>query len=493
MAALLLARLALMVAIPLTDPSEARYAEIARIMAQSGDWVTPWIAPDQPFWGKPPASFWAQALGISVFGQNEFAVRVPAIIVFGLTLWVLFQWARSLWGEVIARWSVLIYGSSLLPFTLGAAVMTDPYLVLATTWIMAAVWMSQTSTRWYWRYGLFLGVALGMLAKGPLVLVLAGGSLLPWACFSRAGRQFWSAQPWVRGSLLVLALCLPWYLLAEQRTPGFLHYFLIGEHILRFIEPGWSGDLYGGAHDHPKGTIWLYYAVGSMPWGLLLIYRLMSGAGRHIKSRLLDSSSANSVAWYLGGWALFTPVFFTLSGNVLWTYVLPALPAFSILVASSVFGSKSAKDQRGDASPLQLLALAVPVVMSVLLVVVSFNPRLLKNDKAIAQYADWPAHHAAIVFLGEPTSSVKFYSAGDVESVAIADFLASYAGMDDKPSLVAIRQRELPLVAAVLQKDYLPVVKTKEVSLFRLQNEVEVALGGSGINLTTGGKSAGEG
>src|SRR5690606_10973622 len=48
--------------VPFYDTSESRYAEIARVMALSGDWITPWFDVDVPFRGKPPLSFWAQAL-----------------------------------------------------------------------------------------------------------------------------------------------------------------------------------------------------------------------------------------------------------------------------------------------------------------------------------------------------------------------------------------------------------------------------------------------
>jgi 4-amino-4-deoxy-L-arabinose transferase-like glycosyltransferase len=55
----------------------------------------------------------------------------------------------------------------------------------------------------------------------------------------------WRRLPWVTGTVLTLLLVVPWYALTEYRTPGFLHYFIIGEHIQRFLVPHWPGDLYG--------------------------------------------------------------------------------------------------------------------------------------------------------------------------------------------------------------------------------------------------------
>ena len=48
------------------DMTEARYADIARRMAQSGDWVTPWLDDMRPFWGKPALSFWSTAIGLKL-------------------------------------------------------------------------------------------------------------------------------------------------------------------------------------------------------------------------------------------------------------------------------------------------------------------------------------------------------------------------------------------------------------------------------------------
>lgn len=68
--AFLLGRLLTMAIMPLTDTSEPRYAEIARIMAETGDWVTPWFNYGVPFWGKPPLAFWLEAASFRLFGKS---------------------------------------------------------------------------------------------------------------------------------------------------------------------------------------------------------------------------------------------------------------------------------------------------------------------------------------------------------------------------------------------------------------------------------------
>ena len=60
------------------------------------------------------------------------------------------------------------------------------------------------------------------------------------------------------GILITMAIAVPWHILAEIKTPGFLKYYLIGENFDRFVIPGWKGDMYGSAHKQFRGMIWLF-------------------------------------------------------------------------------------------------------------------------------------------------------------------------------------------------------------------------------------------
>ena len=479
---ILACRLLMMVVLPLTDPSEARYAEIARVMAESHDWITPWFSPGVPFWGKPPAAFWGPALAMNLFGVSEFAVRLPAFLASLATMMILFGLARALKGVVVARWTLLIYSSSVLPFIMTGAVLTDPFMVLGSTWMMAGIIMAPRSQKWFWRYGLFLGTAIGLLAKGPLVLVLAGGAVIPWLLFSGEGWRTLKAQPWVAGTLLTLLLVLPWYIAAEIKTPGFLYYFLVGEHVLRFIEPGWAGDLYGGAHDHPRGTIWLYYLAGSFPWVLWLgvgLWKLATGK--------TEFQAPSPLTLYLLGWALCTPVFFTLSGNILWTYVLPALPAFSLLLGELVGGNQKAKregewalrslsSRLGAGMVAGIVAGMVPVAMTAACVVLLQTPERIKSEKSLVSYLDQNSPLGqnsstqncclhGVVFLGEPTYSMRFYSGGSISSMSVDELLGLNQGGLSLPSFIAVRSGK----DTKLPPGYERVMNTKNIDLYKMQ------------------------
>src|SRR3546814_19722372 len=103
-----------------------------------------------------------------------------------------------------------------------------------------------------------------------------------------------ASLPWLKGLLLTAALSLPWYILAEIKTPGFLDYFIVGEHFRRFLDPGWTGDLYGTAHKQAYGTIWYYWLQASFPWGVLTLIAALGALRRTRLSSALRARSEES-------------------------------------------------------------------------------------------------------------------------------------------------------------------------------------------------------
>ncbi|KAG1249219.1 hypothetical protein G6F65_019211 [Rhizopus arrhizus] len=188
--AIVLARLFSMAMMPLIDTSEPRYAEIARLMAESGDWITPWFEPGVPFWGKPPLSFWSQALGIRIFGESEFAVRIPSFLAMAALVALLYRATDILVGRDSARWVTLVFSTMLLPLAAAGAVLTDSFFALGVTYSMLAFIVAPAKPTAFWRYGFFVGLAIGLLSKGPLTFVLVGIALVPWLALRDVGDPF---------------------------------------------------------------------------------------------------------------------------------------------------------------------------------------------------------------------------------------------------------------------------------------------------------------
>ncbi|SBW16430.1 dolichyl-phosphate-mannose-protein mannosyltransferase family protein [Brucella sp. 10RB9215] len=319
---LLFVRLLAMIWVPLTDPTEARYAEIARKMVETGNWITPQFDYGVPFWAKPPLHTWLSAAGIAIFGTTAFTARLGILLASLATLTILWQWACTLTDRRTATIAVLVAASSGLFYVSAAFVQTDMVLTLGVTASMAGFYNGLAgSRRWGWLF--FLGLAIGLLAKGPVAVVLSATPIAVWMLWRGNWRDL-KYLPWAGGLTLCAVLVIPWYAAAEIATPGFLKYFLIGEHIQRFLQPGWSGDLYGAGREHARGSIWLFWIVATLPWSPLLpvlIWRLR-------KNGLPDGKGLHL---YLLLFALTPLVFFTPAANILLAYVLPGVPAAALL------------------------------------------------------------------------------------------------------------------------------------------------------------------
>jgi 4-amino-4-deoxy-L-arabinose transferase-like glycosyltransferase len=466
---LLLVRLIGMAEAPLMDTTEARYGEIGRKMAELNDWVTPWFDYGVPYWGKPPLAFWVTALSFKLFGVSEFAARLPhlviSLLIVGLVVWLGARRSRDAAMPTLA----LISGGFLF-FISAGAVMTDIELILGTTLAMAGFWLALEDTngpgssteparRSQWRAGalFFGGLAVGLLAKGPVALVLTGAPLLVWTAYNRRWLDTWLRLPWIGGGLITVLIAMPWYWLAEQRTPGFLEYFLLGEHWHRFVTPGWEGDLYGNAHEYPVGAIWAFAFIDMLPWSILLplagwYWRheirtspatLMATPVNAAASRGLAHASDAAIgqfdfvrfderAWqgYLLVWTITPLLLFTPARNIIMTYVLPGLPATAIL-AGGWLARHHQSGRRIDTWLCLGLAVTLLVACSVAIVDVS-QPDKMEHKSVktmLAVYDQLRAHplpipavnapdvtltssDAPLIFVAFRPFSAQFYSHG---------------------------------------------------------------------------------
>lgn len=412
--AILASRLIGMALFPFADTTEPRYAEIARLMVETGDWITPWFEPGIPFWGKPPLSFWAQAASIKAFGLSEFAVRLPSWIATIGIVYLTWHFALLLWGKTVARWSALIFSSMALTYISAGAVMTDAFLVLGTTLSLVSFGIVLNEHTRIWRSLFFVGLAIGLLAKGPLALVLVGTPIALWLLFTRTSLARLGLFPLLWGSVLTAFAVLPWYALAEWKTPGFIDYFIVGEHFRRFVDPGWAGDLYGSAHVQPKGMIWMFWTWASFPWGLVAIgglaLSLIRGKGRELIQTLRDPR----LLFVL--FAAISPLlFFTMAGNTLWTYALPSLPFTAVLIARWFTKLDLVWFHRLRAP----LAAMVPVLLTLLVVFGSNGLLALKTEKQLVlkyqQLAD--DRSSPLFYLDDLPFSARYYSRGAAQEV----------------------------------------------------------------------------
>lgn len=332
--ALIAARLISLACYPFFDTTESRYGEIARIMLQTDDWITPQIDYHVPFWGKPPFHTWMSAIGFGYFGINEFAARVPHLIISILTLGLVAQFTRKVVGSQQAWFSVLVLCSSLGFILASGMVMTDSALLFSYTLAMVSFWLNWQNIKPKLNGHLFFAaLGLGMLIKGPVMVVFVGIALVIWSVWQRNFIKAIKSLPWLTGLLVFAIVTLPWYIAAEIKTPGFIEYFIVGEHISRFLVSGWEGDLYGSAHVRPRGSIWLFAILCAFPWSFVLIKLSWSKLKTKNETNSEAQISKQPLSYYLICWMIAPLVLFTFAGNILPIYALPGFSAMAILIA----------------------------------------------------------------------------------------------------------------------------------------------------------------
>jgi len=465
---------------PLSDTTEARYAEIGRTMAETGNWTTPMIDEVRPFWAKPPLSFWATATSYKIFGENEFAAHFPHFLFLVGAAALAYFFVRARRSESEGGWRGQLESAVMLAIVatmfaflyLAGGVMTDPALTFCVTLCMVAFYNAVVINKENlavarkreggWGYLFFAGLGLGLLAKGPLIFMLVGFPIFIWVLIENKWRDMFRAMPWIGGILLMLAVAAPWYILAERATPGFLRYFIIGEHFERYVTPNWAGDLYGAGRGGFMGRIWLFYIICALPWSLWFAIKMF---GRRFRRALAASKFFHDeFLFYIFTFAIATPIFFTFARNTVMAYALPMLIPVAILLSAAIAATENGAPDLRKFKWFGGLAIAACVgVIALESAYPKWTAALGISDKYLVMQYEKSRNdkNAPLFYFGARTYSSEFYSDGKIIPIS--------GGADLLPNqylqkFVIIKPRDLDAIAAVGLK-ITPVASGKKTML----------------------------
>ena len=339
LAVLALLRLLLNCFVPLMDPSEARYALICRIMAESGNYLEPKLIHDgvlMNFEGKPPLCFQAGAVACRIFGTNLFAVRLPSFLFAAGLLAVLYGAVRRIKGESVAQLGVLLTLSSPVFFLYAGMCMTDMALAFCVCSAVFAYMVFDRETArlnkrlaslWF-----FASLGIGMLVKGPVAIALAG---MPVFLFVLLGNRWHDLKnhAWFLGFVAFFLIAAPWYVLMQRANPDFLYYFFVNENFKRFLFKEY-GDQYGAGRETFRGMALVWFLLSNLPAVLLVLFPAFSKEGRTKLANLWRKRVLADNLPLLG--FLIVTFFWCLTSRVLITYVLPTVPLFSVWLADAL-------------------------------------------------------------------------------------------------------------------------------------------------------------
>jgi len=300
---------------------ETRYAGVAWEMWLRGDFLVPYLN-GEPYSDKPPLLFWLIQLGWVLFGVNDWWPRLVAPLCALAAVPLTLRLARLLWPQEVetplrAVW--VLFGTLLFAAFITLTMM-DLLLLLCGLAGMIGVLNLGKQKRIPGLLWLGAGIGLGVLAKGPVILlhVLPVALVAPWWAPEIKGRLRRWYLDLLLGVLLGAALALAWALPAA----------LVGGDAYRHaIFWGQTAGRISDSFAH-RAAWWYYLPLLPLllfPWSVFP--RFWTG--------LKDIQKEKSTR-FLAAWLLLTLIAFSLVSGKQAKYLLPCLPGFALLAGHAL-------------------------------------------------------------------------------------------------------------------------------------------------------------
>ena len=305
----------------LIPSDEGRYAEMAREMLVTGDWITPRYN-GYKYFEKPPLQIWATAAAFQAFGIGDWQARLWTALTGFLTILCIGFTGARIYNARAGWLGALVLASSPMWVIAGHFNSLDmglsAFLVAALCSLLFAQSSENKTLSRNWMWACWACMALATLSKGVI------GIAIPAMVFVVYSISAWDWKIWKRlylisGIALYLAITAPWFALVAKRNPEFLEFFFIHEHLQRFTQD-----------DHSRtGPIYYFIPlllIGFLPW----IAQIPSSIAQAWRER----RGYFSPSWLLVCWFLVILGFFSISHSKLPGYIIPIFPALAMLVGN---------------------------------------------------------------------------------------------------------------------------------------------------------------
>jgi 4-amino-4-deoxy-L-arabinose transferase-like glycosyltransferase len=317
----------------LWDIDEGNNSGCSLEMRASGDWVVPYfnghLRPD-----KPALLYWLQDAAYALFGVNEFSARLPSALAALAAVLLTYELGRRLFDATTGLLGGLVLASATMFCAAAHFANPDALLDACTVLTFLCYWRTYTGSRW-WLVAAGAAAGLGVLAKGPVAVVVPCAAMFLFLLLSRRLGLLWDWRA-LWGTLACALIFVPWYTLAGVETKGeFLSGFFLKHNVDRFLHPmeGHTGapGAAGAVARYATGALYypLVLLAGLAPWSAFLGLAGWYGAGRRARA----DGAAGDAYRFLWCWVAAYFVFFTFAGTKLPNYVLPLYAPAALLVA----------------------------------------------------------------------------------------------------------------------------------------------------------------
>jgi 4-amino-4-deoxy-L-arabinose transferase-like glycosyltransferase len=433
---------------PLWPVDETRYASVAWEMWLRGDFLVPYIN-GEPYSHKPPLLFWLIQLGWALFGVNDWWPRLVAPLCALAAVPLTLRLGRLLWPDarelhLDAVW--ILFGTLLFAGFI-TLTMFDLLLMLCAMAGMIGVLNLSNQKRIPGLLWLGAGIGLGVLAKGPVILlhVLPAAVVAPWwspAVREKPGRWYLDL---LLGTLLGAALALAWALPAA---------IFGGEEYRRAIFWGQTAGRVSDSFAH-RAPLWYY-----LPLLPIILFPWFVWPKFWFGIKAIYFKNQDHGARFLAAWLLLTLIGFSLVSGKQAKYLVPFLPAFALLAghalaqAATFAQGRTALARWWEMLPPVIGFLALPAFLGYL----RSRPEALKLPEWAAEIPLWPIAALAIAapvllcfFRNSTTVQVRALAFAMLAAVAVvgAGVIPAFVPYSDPgPAarhLAALQEAKVPL------------------------------------------------
>jgi 4-amino-4-deoxy-L-arabinose transferase-like glycosyltransferase len=341
----------------LVGADEPRYAQIGREMLARHDWIVPTLN-GTPWLEKPVLLYWQEMVSYKMFGVQDWAARVPSAFYASLLVLAAFFFMRRFRpGSELDAALITASCAAMIGFSRVAS--TDMQLSAPFCVAMLAWWTWHETGKKFWLMAFYLLLAIGALAKGPISPAMAVLIVAVYASLRRDGSIF-VRSIWLPGFAVFFAAVLPWYVAVQIKVPSFLRVFFFEHNLERF-----GTNLY--QHSQP---FWYYipvFILATMPWivftlpalvtSIREIWRGLRPSAPAAKLSLSDDAATEATEtapvierdWltaFFTLWTVLPILFFSISRSKLPGYILPGIPAATMLTAAYLHRTQQGKMDR---------------------------------------------------------------------------------------------------------------------------------------------------
>jgi 4-amino-4-deoxy-L-arabinose transferase-like glycosyltransferase len=351
----------------LIGADEPRYAQIAREMLARHDWTTP-VLGGRPWLEKPVLYYWEAMLAYSIFGVSDWAARIPSALDATLLVIAVYFFLHRFRPDFQLD-GALVTASAAGTVGFARAASTDMPLAAALSIALLGWYAWHESEKRAYLAGFYAFLAIGTLAKGPVAVLLVALIILLYA--AAAGEyQLLGRTLWIPGVAFFCAIVLPWYGAVQLRNPEFFRVFILQHNLARF-----GTDVFH--HEQPFWYFAVVIPVALVPWTIFVLLAAWENlrAWWNEPGPVLESEDRLNL--FLVVWLLVPVIFFSLSRSKLPGYILPAVPAGTLLVAEYV--RRHAADRERPALTsivLHSILAAVPIIPALMIRYILVQHRL---------------------------------------------------------------------------------------------------------------------